>query len=285
MKVIFLFLLSLILGCSKNSIKANIQKSDNKHIDTITYSYKGYAQGIRLDLLSDGSFVNENFFYASDGWGRKKIAYGTFKIDDVNLILTPIDIEYIEYSEDDIEPIVSKLKYGIDSLKIKTEYQIVTWENNKYLLSDNYDPFWSLEKENDYIMFANYLNSGLEPKRSGRYLANKVQDSVSSIFDLNQIPLKWREYFLDKPIKAKIKEVRKVVLNDKNFGDYEIWIAVLDKGYKDKINTRLSFKNKKGEILIGIDSVLANSSFGRIIHIDSVSEEVLINSELRTKWE
>ena len=282
-KYIKILILFLIFSCSNNKTKSNEEKIDIKNIDTLRYSYDGFNNGLRLDLLSDGRFINENYLFSCFGGGERKKVFGTYKMDSLKLTLNPERIEFIEYPEDmELKPKTTKIKYGIDSLKIKTEFQVVQWENNKYLFSDYFDFGWSLDKENDYIRFADYLNTGLEPEMNGMYLVNKTKDSITSEFDLKQIPEKWQSYFLKEPVSAKIKNITKVI--DPNDKENISWQIELDKGEKDRINNRLTLETQDGEFFIEVDSVLINRSFGKYYLPDFTKEKYPIGTELRTKW-
>ncbi len=284
MKYINILLLFLIFSCSNNKTKSNSKKKTIKNIDTLRYSYSGFNNGLRLDLLSDGRFINENYSFSCFGGGERKKVFGTYKMDSINLTLIPEKIEFIEYPEDiEFKPTTSEIKYGVDSLKIKTQFQIVKWENKKFLLSDFYDFGWSLDKENDYVRFADYLNSGLEPESSGMYLVNRTKDSIKSKFNLNQIPEKWKGYFLKKPISATIKGIKKII--DENDSEYFWWQIELDKGKKDGMTNRLSMTTEDYIIFFDIDSVLNNRSFGQYHMPDFIPKKYPIGTEFRTKWE
>lgn len=259
------------------------KKNINPNIDTLRYSYSGFNNGLRLDLLSDGRFINEKYVFGCTGGGERKKVFGTYKIDSLNLKLIPEKIELTEYPfEMESQPETSNFNYGIDSLKIKTEFQIVTWENKEYLLSDFYDYGWSLDKENDYMRFADYVNSGLEPETSGMYLVNRTKDSITAKFDLSQIPEKWQKYFLKEPISAKIKSIRKVI--DKEDNENFWWRIELNKGEDNGMNSRLTMTTKDEMFFMDIDSVLKNSSYGRYYMPDFTPDKYPIGTELRTKW-
>lgn len=272
-----------MFSCSDNRTKSNDKEFSSQNIDTLRYAYHGFNNGLQLDLLSDGHFINESYLFSCFGGGERKKVFGTYKMDSLRLTLNPERIEFIEYSEVmESKPKTTKLKYGIDSLKIKTEFQVVKWENNKYLFSDYFDFGWSLDKENDYVRFADYLNSGLEPETSGMYLVHKTTDSISSEFDLEQIPEKWKSYFLKEPVSARIKNIKKVIdpIDNENI----FWQIELDKGENDRINNRLTLETKDGEFFIEIDSVLSNRSFGITYMYDFTPKKFPIGTELRTKW-
>lgn len=283
MKYINILLLILIFSCSNDKNKSNNEKIIIQNIDTLRYSYNGFNNGLRLDLLSDGRFINDDYLFGCTGGGERKKVFGTYKMDSINLKLIPDKIEYTEYPMDmESKPKTTNITYGIDSLKIKTEFQIVTWENKKYLLSDLYDFGWSLDKENDYIRFADYLNSGLEPNSSGMYLVTEISDTIKTEFDLKQIPEKWQDYFLKEPVSAKIKNLKKVI--DPNDKENTFWLIELNKGKNDRMNNRLTLKTKDGEFFIEIDSVLTNRSFGITHMYDFTPKKFPIGTELRTKW-
>ncbi len=262
MKYINFLLVLITLSCSNTKTKSNHKNIPEQNIDTISYHYSGFNNGLKLDLLSDGTFVNEKYLFGCTGGGERKKVFGTYKFDSVKLILIPQKVEFIQYPMDmESEPTTTKVTYGIDSLTIKTEYQIVTWGNKKYLLSDFYDSVWSSEKENDYIRFADYSNSGFEPKTSGRYLVKGTEDSITSEFDLGQIPEKWQKYFLKEPITAKIKSIRKVI--DQEDHENFWWQIELNKGEDHGVYSRLTMTTKDDMFFIDIDSVLKNSSYGK----------------------
>lgn len=283
MKYIQILLLIFIISCSNKETKSNDRNFDSQKIDTLTYRHNGFNYGLQLDLLSDGRFINEDYLFSCFGGGKRKKVFGTYKRDSLKLTLNPQRIEFIEYPEDmESKPITTKLNYGIDSLKIKTEFQVVKWENNEYLFSEYLDLGLNLEEENDYIRFAYYLNNGLEPKSSGMYLVRKTKDSITSEFDLKQIPEKWQCYFLKEPISAKIKNIKKVI--DPNDEVNISWLIEFDKGKKDRMNNRLTLKTKDGEFFIEVDSVLKNRSFGKTYRYDFTPEKFPPGTELRTKW-
>lgn len=285
MKYINILILFLILSCSKGKEQSKRGKNiiQDIHVDTLRYSYDGFNNGLKLDLLSDGRFISENYIFGCTGGGMRKKIFGTYKINNTNLKLVPQKVELIEYPMDmESKPITTNITSEIDSLKIKTEFQIVKWQNKKYLLSDYYDLNWSLEKENDYIRFANHFNSGLEPELSGMYLVTQIKDTIKTEFDLKQIPQKWQSYFLKEPISVKIRMIKKII--DPNDKENISWQIELDKGKKDRLNNRLSFKTKDGELYIHVDSVLTNRSYGVIYMYDFSPEKFPVGTELRTKW-
>ncbi|WP_028891590.1 hypothetical protein [Tenacibaculum sp. 47A_GOM-205m] len=281
MKYIIILSFFIFSCTTKSSLKL-----EKQNIDTLKYSYKGFNNGKKLSLLSNGKFINEEYLFGCTGGGERKKVFGTYKIDssDTYLTLNPTLVELTEYPiEREMKPIIKTIKHNIDLLKIKTNYQILKWEKNRYLLSGFFYIGWSLEEDNDYIRFANYLNSGSEPESSGMYLVNKVEDSITSNFDLNQIPKKWENFFLRKPISAKIKSIEKIIYSKEE--EDVSWLLELNKGENDLVNNRLTLKTKDGSLFIEIDSVLKNKSFGRTYIPNFSPKKYPVGTELRTKWE
>lgn len=270
-----------MFSCSDINKKSDSNISNEQIIDTLKYSSNSPNINLKLELLSDGRFIYKIADFGCIGGGEIKTFFGRYKMDSLYLNLIPENIEYSKYSEKiELKPDITLLKYGIDSLKIKTDFKIITWENNKYLLSEFYDFEWNAQKENDYIRFADYLNSGLEPQFSGMYLTKKTEDTIRTEFDLNKIPEQWQSYFLKEPLSVKIKNIKKISDEDNN-----TWQIELDKGYKDQITDRITFTTQNGEFFINVDSVLKNRSFG-ITHIyDFSPDKYPIGTELKTKWE
>lgn len=267
--------------CSDVNKKSDYDISNEQKIDTLKYYSNSPNINLKLELLSDGRFIYKYSYFGCIGVGEIKRYFGKFKWDSINLKLYPENIEYSKYSEKiELKPEITQLKYGIDSLKIKTDFKIITWEKNKYLLSEFYDLEWNSQKENDYIRFAEFLNLGLEPQFSGMYLTKKTDDTIHTKFDLNKIPDKWKSYFLKEPVSVKIQNIKKI--SDEN---NDSWQIELDKGYKDQITNRLTFTTQNGEFFINVDSVLTNKSFGITQIYDFSPDKYPIGTELKTKWE
>ena len=283
MKYIKIFLLLFVVSCTNHNVKSSDSKANSKVIDTVRFKYTGFNNGSHLDLLSDGRFINEDYFFGCMGGGERKKVFGTYVMDSLNLFLKPDMVEFTQYPFNrELKPKKTKVEYGSDSLKIKTVFQIVQWENKKYLLSETFDEYWSLDKENDYIRFADMLNHGFEPKMSGMYLVKGTKDSIMTEFDLKQIPEKWQKYFLKKPISVQIKNITKRA--DENDEEIVSWLIEFDKGKNHSVNNRLTLQTKDGYYSVKVDSVVLNRSFGVAYMYDFDPEKVPIGTELRTKW-
>uniref|UniRef100_UPI004049D55C hypothetical protein n=1 Tax=Flavobacterium sp. TaxID=239 RepID=UPI004049D55C len=283
MKYLNLLLFILIASCAQNNTESKNEQKNSKNIDTLKFSYSGFNAGQKLYLLTNGHFINDDYYFSCFGGGERNKVFGTYKMDSLSLTLFPETIEFTEYPiEMEVKPKVTKMKYGVDSLKIKTNFQVVRWENTKYLLSEVYYENWKSEQQNDYMRFADYLNNGYEPETSGNYLVHKTKDSITSAFDVKQIPEKWQSYILKEPIIAKIKSIQKII--DPNDQENIYWKIELDKGKNDRVNNRLTFTTQDGEFFMEVDSILSNKSFGKTYFYDFTPKKFPIGTELRTKW-
>jgi hypothetical protein len=283
MRILFrILLISLIFGCKNRTSFSD----SNETIDTLKYSYKGFNNGGSLYLLNNGKFIHTKFVYGCTGGGEIKQIFGDYKRDKSNLILNEKRIELeklpIDFSE---KSEFLKLNSVPDSLKLNNKFKIINWNNFEYLLSENITEGWSYRELNDFDRFSDNYNSGYKPENSGMYLRRRA-DSVkmNEKLNLNQVPTKWRDLFLQEPIKAKIVGFKKKVeIIEKE--DYEYWLVEIDKGKKQKIRKFLDFKRRNEYNLFTIDSVLENKSYIKIYdHMFQNKMDLEIGEELRTKW-
>ncbi len=257
------------MSCSSETNNSNTEKTAIQKIDTLKYSYHGFNNGQWLALASNGNFINETYQYGCFGGGERKIVYGTYNMDSVLVQLFPKKVEFITYLEDeDLIPIKSQFKYGNDSLKIKTEYHVINWDSKTYLLSESYDYGWNSVNRNDFIRFADYINSGLEPAMSGKYLTNSSTKAVDPVFDFEQIPEAWQKYFLKEPISAKIIGLGKDYSPDDE--NHFWWKVEINKGSKHGIYKGISLSTKDNGLYFEIDSVFNDCSFGKFHHSNFV---------------
>ena len=276
----------LTFSCSEEKAKSTKDYAIVQKIDTLKYAYNGFNNGLKLDLLSDGSFINENYVFSCFGGGERKKVFGTYTMDSTQLTLFPEKVQFIEYFDEmESKPKLTKVPYGTDSLKIKTNFKILTWNKTKYLFSDSFDYGWEPDLENDFIRFADYLNSGLEPNDHGMYLVseNKEIEVIENEFDLNQIPNDWRCYFLENPISAKTISIKKT--NHPFIEESTTWKVELNKGEDDGIMVGLSFEAEDGNFLMEITKVSKNRSYGYFYYDELDDKNLPIGMELRTKWE
>jgi hypothetical protein len=285
-----ILLVSILIGFFSIKSIAITNNSFVQNSDTLKYSYRGFNNGLIL-LLNKNTFTFKDYYSSCFGDGKTKKVFGKFVIKDDKLILKPQKIELIDYplilsEENDINPKVTQLKYGVDSLRIKTNYNIIRWRSFTYLLSEALETNWFGLQENDFIKFANYYNSGREPNKNGKYLRSKnaSQKKSKNKLNLKQIPSKWRSYFLPHPISIKIKTLTKKIDYD---GNKELisWFFEFNKGNTDGIRKGMLFETKSKNFLVYIDSVTQHSSFAKTYIYNEDEKSFPVGSELRTKWE
>ncbi|GHC65198.1 hypothetical protein [Ulvibacter litoralis] len=287
MRIYRLLICIILVSCSDKNNSASDNASDLQ-VDTLTFTSRGFNSGHKLKLTSDNQFIDENYWASCFGGGGKQIVSGTYISENKKSILTPKTVEYIESPMLEGDTILKKriFNYNPDSLKIKTDYYLVEWRRNKYLLSENTYPI--IEDENDFIRFAQYFNS--ESRRfkfdGFLYIDNEhTCDSLNPNFDYKQIPKKWRKYFLDKPISIEINKLLKVERIKDEYADGFYCQVELNKGEKDSVFNGLYFKNKTSRLTLFIDSTSQNNSYVTVYMSKDKNPKSLIGIELRTRWE
>lgn len=284
--LLIFFLLCCCCQKEKSSVKSGLA---SEKIDTVKYAYDGFNMGHKLDLLTNGNFISNNYLFSCFGGGQRTEVWGRFEIKNAELKLFPEKVKFTEYSDDLVpKPITMVYNYHSDSLEFKTNYSIIQWNGLEYLLSSEFDqedlPELGLKKENDFIRLADYYNSGIEPEEHGIYLVQKGQrsDSINWNLDLNQIPMKWRSIFLEEPISAKILNIEKV--NHPLDPSRSTWFVEINKGSKDNINKSLRFQGKDGNYLMNITRITNSRSYGYFYYEELDHDDLPIGMELRTKW-
>ena len=285
MKKFFLILIVFIF-CSCSEQKKNQTKKSVKIIDTIFYKVDGLNMHLKLALLSNDKFTFETSLFSCFGGGEKRKFYGTYLKDKDEIKLKPENVEIEIYPEDSpmANPTRVNLKYGADSLKIKTEFKIVNWNKNKYLLSNEKISFFGFEDENtDYDQFAYHYNIGSEPSEHGWYLVNRKEekDTTKSNFDLNQIPLKYQKQFLKDPLVAKITNIQNIPETE-NEGEH--WLITINKGKVDGVNKNLIFQTENMEMFIEPDSIFENTTIGKSYLYNFKKVKYPVGTILKTKW-
>ena len=283
MKKITFILFSLILtfSCSDNK-NIDIEKNINTQIDTLKYSIDGFNWGKDLYLLNNGKFELVDQVFGCTGGGRSKKVYGNYIIDSLELTLNPKRVNLTIFPlEFDGEMKKYNIKYGADSLKIKTRYNIINWETKTYLLSEEYSIIGK-EKVNDFNRFSKNYNSGFEPKKNGNYLTKETEGKIIQNLKLEKIPLKWRNLFLGKPVSAKIIKIKKTV--SKRDSELGIWEIEINKGSSNNIQKGMTLKDKTGNFSIKIKTVSKNKSSGLAYVYDFENSNIEIKTILKTKW-
>lgn len=286
MKIYIAFISILIISC--NDGNNYVAEKSNLKVDTLSFSSRGFNSGHKLKLATDNHFIDENYWAGCLGGGGRQKVYGTYISDNGKIILNPKTVHYIETSmfESDTHSEKRITEYNPDSLKIKTEYFLVEWRQNKYLLSETTNPI--IEEENDFIRFAQYFNSESRRFKFDGFLYIDKEDNLDTLisnFDYNQIPSKWRKYFLDKPIVTEIKRAERLQKEKDDDVDGYYCRVEINKGIKDGIYNGLYFKNKDSKLTLFIDSTFQNKSYSTIYMFKDEKLNDLIGLELRTRWE
>lgn len=291
---LFILIIFAFLGCNKGK-NSKILNTDKKN-DTIKYESKGFNSGIKLFLLKNNSFYYEKYFYGCLGGGESEKVYGKYEASKTELQLFPdsLSIGIIPYTRHG-DPIISKLKYGIDSLKIKTSYKFINWKNYEFLISpepdslfrnsfivvtNNYEEYNKVKRKwNNFYELAYYFNVGIELESDGNLL-KREKGKIEYDLDLNKIDNNWRFLFLKEPITAKIIEVTKNISDDEN--EVENYSLVIDKGSKHGINVGVVIFNRKDlEDHIEIVKVFPDKSIGFCYKNE---KEIKIGETIKTIW-
>ncbi|WP_298248392.1 hypothetical protein [uncultured Christiangramia sp.] len=286
MKKIFLILIVLIT-CSCSEQKQNHTKNLNTLVDTTFYKAEGFNMRLKLDLLSNDKFTFETSLFSCFGGGEKRKFYGSYLKSKDKIKLKPENVEIEIYPEDSPmeNPTIKNLPYGLDSLRIKTNFKIVNWNKNEYLLSNENLSFFGFEENNtDYDQFAYYYNIGSEPDENGWYLVHKREkkDTNEVNLDLNQIPPKYRKQFLNKPIVAKITDIKNI---PETQYEGEHWLITVNKGKNDGVNKNIIFQTENMEMFIEPDSIFENTTIGKSYLYNFKKEKYPVGTILKTKWE
>ena len=247
------------------------------------FASRGFNSGHKLKLTSDNKFIDESYWAGCLGGGGIQKTFGSYQTDNGKTILKPDYIELSEYPIFDRDSSVQSItyKYNPDSLRIQTEYYLVEWRRNKYLLSESEIDI--PEYEHDFIRFAQYFNSESRRFKFDGFLYRDNEhtcDSLNPDFDYNQIPKKWQKYFLKHAITAKIKKMELVKVKDEYGGS--LYRAELNKGAKDSIYNGLYISTKN--IGLFIDSTFQNKSYTTIYLYENESPKDLIGTLVKTKW-
>jgi len=308
MRYLIIFGIALVLNSCKNDATKSFNLNDYAVNDTVIFVYDGFNYQLKLWLTKENNFRYGYFTRGCMGGGEMEIVWGKYVQNGTKLTLMPDSLSFVDFPfncHDSVSKVL-RLKYGIDSLKIKTEYDIIQWKNTLYLISPQKDREFRthstlfligfdidsvFNERTDYHEFAHYYNSGLEPKE-GRYLTltiNNIDTSTCPPLDISQIPNEWKHLFLEKPIEATIMDITTGHIKYEN-DDYGwilsiqededngyIYKLVLDKGKKDNIRIGLVFYDKMGEKYVKIIDVEEDKSVGATIDKFSKGEKIRTN--------
>jgi len=185
---IILILFLLTYSCKTKNEEISIEKK----IDTLLYSYKGHHDFKKLMLFSNNTFKFINQDHYKLGFTK---SIGDFYKEGSSIILKPSVIEECKYKNvnDTVRPICNTLKYSESKFKVKTNYIIIDWKNNSYLLSEEPDLISTVGNDkNDFHRFIEYYNENLEPNKHGRYLVSKNKEPGSVKLRIKDFPEKYR---------------------------------------------------------------------------------------------
>lgn len=297
MKKLFFCVVVLFLISCKRERSNTFSLKDYSTNDTLIFKYIGFNYNLELSLVG-----NENFAYKYDirgcaGGGEFAKVTGKYLQNNNRLTLLPDSVFFsILPFNSHYNPKRYKLKYGIDSLKIKTKYDIITWGQSLYLISPEKDidyrthPVLTLidfdidsvvNNRNDYHDFADYYNLGIEPEEHGRYLSlilDSLEKRLTSEFELNQIPIEWRYLFLKVPVEAKIINVKSENRECED-SSYQIYKVILNKGKRDNLRIGIELFDRNMARNIKIVEVESDKCTG-VTH-----DEFLLNETVKTRWE
>ena len=297
-KLLLIVLLFIIF--SFESKKQSAQEIKETKVDTLFYKYKGFNNGFNLYLFSNNKFEYMYYSFGCTGGGESEYITGNYQLLGDKLHLDPDSVRMRIYELNNHSDFKEyNLKYKNDSLKIKTEYDIIKWNNIQYLISPqknhnfrthtevsitDYDIDSIMLKRNDYYEFADYYNLGYEPKKHGRYLIRATQKPNSTFeeLEIDKLPKEWRNLFLEEPISAKItnvvKDKRTTKYNEDYTQEYFIYILTLDKGSEDHVRIGMVFYDETNKKYIKIISVSKSESKG--VTYKNLEEGELI----KTNW-
>ena len=294
-KLIIIFGVLLLFSCNREN-KNVINLKDYSENDTLVFKYNGFNYNLELSLLGDDDFVYKYEIRGCIGGGEFLKVKGKYVQSDRKLTLNPdsVFLAVLLYnSHDEIRR--SKAKYGSDSLRIKTKYDIVNWGNAIHLISPEKDidfrthPILILagydidsieNNRNDYNEFADHHNSGQGPEDHGRYLTmllDTLKGQETPEPDFNQIPAEWRHLFLKSPVAANITDIKlkNMAFEGDSFGIYKV---ILNKGKRDNLRIGIVFTDKSMAKAIQIVEVEDDKSTG------VTYGEFHLNEIVKTQW-
>ncbi|SDR66046.1 hypothetical protein [Christiangramia echinicola] len=284
-KILFYIIILITISSCKD--KAAI-KEQKKPTDTISYRYSGFNHHRKLELLSNKNFILLESSASCFGDYKIYRHFGTYQQNDSLIKLEPKLVEIETYNSIVEKDTTYEIPYS-DSLKIKTIYQKLHWNNKRYLLSEQIDSIVYPESKNDFEQFAFSYNSGEEPEFSGNYLIREDENSSDSInqeIPIENLPKEYQDLFLKNPISTKIIDREKLVFNDEDVDvDLIKWRVKLDKGSIDGLRKGMQLITSNNEFFIFIDSIAENYSYGECYVYNIESKYSKIGTEMKSRWE
>jgi len=295
-KPITIIIIVLFLSSFKRDFGEPRTMNNFTQNDTTTYSYEGLNYGLKLKLIANEKFVYEFYIRGCTGGGESEKVTGTYIRDKFRITLKPDSIYFSILPFNNTETHQNfKLRYGVDSLRIKTIYNIINWGNTIYLVSPEKDSSFRshpvialidfdiksvLDERNDYHAFADFFNSGLEPESHGRYLTRETDTMNKSNypeFDISQILDEWKWLFLTKPVEATI--IKASTERRKYDNVYHtVNKVILNKGKRDNIRIGIEFFDKSKTKYIKIIDIEEDKCTG--VTQDDFSKDEIVS----TNW-
>ena len=266
MKQVLSILTLIIILCSCNNRATEKKKIDESVLGTYKKGYKD--MGTNLILNSEGKFINQKYRYSDyvqegepSGWITNTI--GHFETDSNKVILYPDYIVEKELYDNKAKLIDSLEYYKSDSISINTEFTVIKWNSNIYLLSELQNFRFGYRTDNDIVRFAGNYNTGSEPRWNESYFAQRNNKERFEKIDLIHVPLEWRHYFLDSPIKVIVKEVEKNFFYDSMFMNYINRYKLIG-GVNNNVNEGMTFFGDNGCCILKIMETFDSTSYGII---------------------
>ncbi len=293
LKLIPLIIVILFIYSCENKCTKNMSFFDKALNDTIKFKYEGFNYGMSLHLYGEKKFKYRCHLVGCTGGGFSESVLGNFTIQNHKLLLNPDSMFYSELpscSHSNWKRFI--LKYGADSLKIKTEYDFVFWGNTIFLLSSQKDHEFishpvcidsdldvdSIASEtNDWFKFAEDFNMGYDQIYHNNYMTlqlGSIPKLAHSKFNLKLIPIQWKYLFLLKPVEATILKITK---EKRDFVDLDWgyrYKIKLNKGKNDNLRIGISFFGENENQIIKLVQVDSNSSIGYTLDDFKIGEKV-----------
>lgn len=245
--------------------------------------------GTNLTLNSNGSFVNEEYWYSDyvqkgEPSSQSTSTIGKYAVDSNKISLYP---EYIIKNKiywDSIRTVDSLKYYKSDSTTIITEFTVVKWNQNIYLLSELQNFQFGFRTDNDFVRFADNYNSGNEPRWNGSYFAQRNRKDRLEKIELTQIPTKYQSYFIESPIQVTVSNIEYDFFYDSLFMNY-INRFELSGGADDNVLKGMTLYGNNGCCILKIVEVFDSISYGIIELCPKDQNACEIGDTLKTRNE
>ena len=273
-----------------SSCNYRLAEKKEKYVDeSIVGIYnKGFKDmGTNLTLSSNGSFINQKYWYSDyvqkgEPSGLFTNTIGKYTIDSNSVSLYPDYFVKKEIFRDTTKIVDSAKYYNSDSTTISTVFTVIKWNSNIYLLSEQQNFQFGYRTDNDFVRFADNYNSGSEPRWNESYFSQRNRKDRFEKIELNQIPTEWRSYFIDSPIHIVVSKIKQDFFYDSLFMNYINRFELIG-GAKDKVREGMTFYGNDGCCILKIMEVFDSTSFG-IIELCSKQQNGCEIGDTLTTW-